>query len=41
MPRPFAPADTRTHFAPDCPVTITHTRLALEPDLEARSLRGR
>jgi aminopeptidase N len=40
MPRPFATPETRTHFAPDCPVTIAHTRLDLAPDLEARTLRG-
>ncbi len=41
MPRPFATPATRTHFAPDCPVAITHTRLDLEPDLGGRKLRGR
>ncbi|MBN2574013.1 MAG: HEAT repeat domain-containing protein [Deltaproteobacteria bacterium] len=41
MPRPFVSPDARTHFAPDCPVTIAHTRLELAPDLAARSLRGR
>src|SRR5512142_143735 len=41
MPRPFATPATPTHFAPDCPVTIAHTRLELEPDLAARRLRGR
>jgi aminopeptidase N len=41
MPRPFAAPDTRTHFAPDCPISIAHMRLEFEPDLKARSLRGR
>jgi aminopeptidase N len=41
MPRPFVAPGTRTHFAPDSPVTVTHMRLELEPDLRARSLRGR
>lgn len=40
MPRPFATPATPTHFAPDCPVGITHTRLEFEPDLKARTLRG-
>ena len=40
MPRPFATPETRTHFAPDCPVTIAHTRLEFEPDLRAHTLRG-
>jgi aminopeptidase N len=41
MPRPFALPGTQTHFAPDCPVSVTHVRLELEPDLKARSLQGR
>ena len=41
MPRPFAAPDTRSQFAPDCPLSIEHTRLEFEPDLKARSLRGR
>lgn len=40
MPRPFVTPGTQTHFAPDCPVSIAHIRLALEPDLVARSVRG-
>lgn len=41
MPRPFVAPGTRTHFAPDCPAAISHIRLELEPDLQARSLRGK
>lgn len=40
MPRPFVTPGTETHFAPDCPVSIAHIRLDIEPDLSARSLRG-
>jgi aminopeptidase N len=40
MPRPFVAPGTQTHFAPDCPVSIGHIRLEIEPDLVARSLRG-
>jgi aminopeptidase N len=41
MPRPFVAPGTRTHFAPDCPAAIRHIRLELEPDLSARTLRGK
>ena len=41
MTRPFAAPGTQTHFAPDCPVSVSHLRLDLSPDLEARTLRGR
>jgi aminopeptidase N len=41
MPRPFAQPDCHTHFAPDCPVTVEHLRLDIEPDLQARNLRGK
>jgi len=41
MPRPFVAPGTQTHFAPDCPVCVTHVRLELEPDLQAKSLQGR
>jgi aminopeptidase N len=41
MPRPFASPASRTHFAPDCPAAIAHTRLEFEPDLPGRKLRGR
>jgi len=41
MTRPFATPGTLTHFAPDCPVSVTHLRLELQPDLQARSLRGK
>jgi hypothetical protein len=41
MTRPFAAPGTQTHFAPDCPVSVTHLRLELQPDLQARSLRGK
>jgi aminopeptidase N len=41
MPRPFAAPGTQTHFAPDCPVSVAHMRLELEPDLPARTLRGK
>jgi aminopeptidase N len=40
MPRPFVTPGTQTHFAPDCPVSISHIRLDLEPDLVGCSLRG-
>jgi len=40
MPRPFVTPGTQTHFAPDCPVSIAHIRLDLQPDLLGRSLRG-
>ncbi len=40
MTRPFAAPGTLTHFAPDCPVSVSHLRLELQPDLQARSLRG-
>ena len=40
MPRPFVTPGTQKHFAPDCPVSILHIRLDLEPNLAARSLRG-
>jgi aminopeptidase N len=41
MPRPFAAPGTQTHFAPDCPVSVAHMRLELEPDPQARTLRGK
>ena len=41
MTRPFAAPGTLTHFAPDCPVSVSHLRLELQPDLQARSLRGK
>jgi aminopeptidase N len=41
MTRPFAAPGTPTHFAPDCPVSVSHLRLELQPDLQARSLRGK
>ena len=41
MTRPFAAPGTLTHFAPDCPVSVSHIRLELAPDLEARTLRGK
>jgi hypothetical protein len=41
MPRPFVAPGTQTHFAPDCPISVTHMRLELTPDLQARTLRGR
>ena len=40
MPRPFVQPGTPTHFAPDCPITVKHLRLDLEPDLQTRSLSG-
>src|SRR5512134_1799213 len=40
MPRPFAAPSTPSRFAPDCPVSIAHLRLELEPDLAGRKLRG-
>ncbi len=40
MPRPFVTPGTKTHFAPDCPVSVTHVRLDLEPNLNERSLKG-
>jgi len=41
MPKPFVSPGTQTHFAPDCPVSVTHLRLELEPDLQAQTLVGR
>ncbi len=41
MPRPFVAPGTLTHFAPDCPASVTHLRLELVPDLLARTLRGK
>jgi aminopeptidase N len=41
MTRPFAAPGTLTHFAPDCPVSVAHLRLELQPDLQARSLSGK
>jgi aminopeptidase N len=41
MPKPFVLPGTQTHFAPDCPVSVTHLRLELEPDLQAQTLVGR
>ncbi|HEX7508152.1 MAG TPA: M1 family aminopeptidase [Polyangia bacterium] len=41
MTRPFAAPGTQTHFAPDCPVSVSHLRLELQPDLHAKSLRGK
>ncbi|HEY5281365.1 MAG TPA: M1 family aminopeptidase [Polyangia bacterium] len=41
MTRPFVAPGTLTHFAPDCPVSVTHLRLELTPDLQSRILRGR
>src|SRR3954452_6189620 len=41
MPKPFAPAGTRTHYAPDRPVALEHVRLELDLDLPGKRLAGR
>jgi aminopeptidase N len=41
MSRPFVPPGTETHYTPDRPVAVTHVRLEVTLDMEARSVRGR
>src|SRR5882757_6413144 len=41
MSRPFVPPGTETHYTPDRPVAVTHVRLEVTLDMEARTVRGR
>jgi aminopeptidase N len=41
MPRPFVPPGTESHYLPDRPVAVTHARIEVTLDMEARALRGR